>query len=222
MSSISSISGYPSATSTAAATGSSELNQNTFLKLLTTQLQNQDPTNPMSNEDFIAQLAQFSSLEQLQGVNSQLNNLNLVNTSMNNASMVNLLGQEVVAVSDTLHYSGEGEQKLSFMASNEVSGGTITITDENGKVVDTLTMGASDAGENSVVWDGKDTSGQQLPEGNYTVTYNATDGNGNPVAVTGLIEGTVNELSFESGNPQPSVDGIPIDIGNILRLSTKS
>lgn len=221
MSTISTISGYPSA-APATASGSSELNQNTFLRLLTTQLQNQDPTNPMSNEDFIAQLAQFSSLEQLQGVNSQLNNLNLVNTSMNNASMVNLLGQEVVAVSDTFHYSGEGDQKISFMNSNEVSGGTVTITDENGKVVDTITLGAMDQGEHSVTWDGKGSSGEQLPEGNYTVSYNATDGNGNPVGITGLITGVVNELSFENGSPQPSVDGVPIDIGNILRLSTKS
>lgn len=219
MSSISSISGYPSAPSSAAS-GSSELNQDTFLKLLTTQLQNQDPTNPVSNEDFIAQLAQFSSLEQLQGVNGQLSNLNLVNTSMNNASMVNLLGQNVVAASDTFHYDGEGDQSITFLAGNEISTGTITITDSNGQVVDTIALGNQEKGENSVTWDGKDKNGKQLAEGEYTVSYSATDGSGNPVEVTALIEGMVDELSFESGNPQPSVNGVPIDIGNIIRLST--
>ena len=93
------------------ASGSSELGKDTFLRLLTTQLQNQDPLNPMANEDFIAQLAQFSSLEQLQGVNTQLEGLAMINTSMNNASMVNLLGQEVVAVSDSFHYGGEGDHE---------------------------------------------------------------------------------------------------------------
>ena len=218
MSSISAVSGFPAAPTT--STGSSELNQDTFLKLLTTQLQNQDPTNPVSNEDFIAQLAQFSSLEQLQGVNGQLSNLNLVNTSMNNASMVNLLGQDVVAASDTFHYSGEGDQEIPFMTANEVSGGTVTIKDSSGKVVDTITLGNMDKGEHAVTWDGKGLDGKQLAEGDYTVSYNATDGSGNPVDITALIEGVVNELSFESGTPQPSVNGVPIDIGNIIRLST--
>ena len=219
MSTVSSISSYP--TAPAASTGaSSELNQDTFLKLLTTQLQNQDPTNPVSNEDFIAQLAQFSSLEQLQGVNGQLSNLNLVNTSMNNASMVNLLGQDVVAASDTFHYSGDGSQEIPFITGNEVSTGTITIRDSKGQVVDTIDLGHQDQGEHSVTWDGKDKNGQQLTEGDYTVSYSATDGNGNPVEVTALIEGMVDELSFANGTPQPSVNGVPIDIGNIIRLST--
>jgi flagellar basal-body rod modification protein FlgD len=220
MSTVSSVSAYPTAPVTSAATGSSELNQDTFLKLLTTQLQNQDPTNPVSNEDFIAQLAQFSSLEQLQGVNGQLSNLNLVNTSMNNASMVNLLGQDVVAASDTVHYKGEGDLELPFIAGNEVSSGTITITDEKGQVVDTIELGAQDKGEHSVTWDGKGKDGKPVAEGDYTVTYNATDGNGNPVDITALIEGVIDELSFANGTPQPSINGVPIDVGNIIRLST--
>lgn len=217
MSSISTISAYP--TSPTPTASSNKMDQNTFLKLLTTQLQNQDPTNPVSNEDFIAQLAQFSSLEQLQGVNSQLSNLNLVNTSMNNASMVNLLGQNVVAASDTFHYSGDGTQEIPFIAGNEVSGGTVTIRNADGQVVDSITLGNLEAGEHSVTWDGKGNNGQ-LPEGDYTVSYTATDGSGNPVDITALIKGIVDELSFENGTPEPSVNGIPIDIGNIIRLST--
>jgi flagellar basal-body rod modification protein FlgD len=208
-----------SATST--TTGSSELNQDTFLKLLTTQLQNQDPTNPVSNEDFIAQLAQFSSLEQLQGVNSSLSNLTTIDTSMNNASMVSLLGQDVVAASDTFHYSGSGSQDILYNSSSGISGGTLTIKDANGSIVSTVDLGSQEEGEHSLSWDGKGLDGQPLPAGNYTASYSATDANGNSVSITPLMEGVVDQLSFANGTPQPTVDGVPVDIGNIIRLSTK-
>ena len=116
-----------------------------FLTLLITQLQNQDPLNPMNNEDFVAQLAQFSSLEQLQGVNTQLETLNMVNPSMNNASMVNLLGQDVVAISDTFHYSGEGSTEIHYNASSAITSGSVVIQNEDGDVVATLPLDAADA-----------------------------------------------------------------------------
>lgn len=220
MSTISSIStGYPTTSTTSAVTGSDELDKDTFLRLLTTQLQNQDPLNPMANEDFIAQLAQFSSLEQLQGVNGQLETLNIVNSSMNNASMVNLLGQEVVAYSDTFHYSGSGEQEIMFDAASGFENATVTIRDEEGNVVDTVTLGANDEGEGSFMWDGEGISGTQ-PEGNYTFTVTATDANGNEVSVAGMIRGIVDEMSFANGAAEPSVDGVPVSIGNIIRLAT--
>ena len=218
MSTISNISGYSSAATTT-ETGSTALGKDTFLRLLTTQLQNQDPTNPMSNEDFIAQLAQFSSLEQLQGVNGQLETMNLLNASMNNASMVNLLGQEVVALSDKFHYDGEGEQELMFDAAQSFSSATVTVLDEKGKVVDTFTVSGRDAGEGTFTWDGKNSSGQVV-EGDYSFQVYATDANGEEVAVTALVKGIIDEMSFSNGTAEPSVNGIPIDIGNILRLST--
>jgi flagellar basal-body rod modification protein FlgD len=200
------------------ATGSSELNKDTFLKLLTTQLQNQDPLNPMNNEEFVAQLAQFSSLEQLQGVNSQLENLNLVNTSMNNASMVNLMGQDVVAASDTFHYDGEGGTDLMYNASESFSSGSVVIRNEDGTVVDTIELSAGSAGEQTLSWDGTDQSGQALPEGNYTFSMTASNENGDAVAITTLIKGTIDEMAFENGVPQPSVNGVPVSVGNIIRL----
>jgi len=218
MSTISSIStGFPTTTATTA--GSDELDKDTFLRLLTTQLQNQDPLNPMANEDFIAQLAQFSSLEQLQGVNGQLETLNIVNSSMNNASMVNLLGQDVVAYSDTFHYSGEGEQEVMFDADASFASATVTIRDEEGNVVDTVALGAYDEGEGSFTWDGQGNSGT-LSEGNYTFSITATDANGNDVAVAGMLQGTIDEMSFANGAAEPSINGVAISIGNIIRLAT--
>ncbi len=204
--------------STNPITGTTDLGEDTFLRLLTTQLQNQDPSNPVSNEEFVAQLATFSQLEQLQTVSSQLDALYLVNSSMNNAAMTNLLGQNVVAASDTFHYGGTGEQSIWYDAAGEATEATITISDENGDVVYSGDMGSLEEGEGAWTWDGTDMNGQAVAEGNYTFTISATNVNGDAVDVTGLIVGTVDEMDFATGSASPSVDGVPIDMADIVRL----
>jgi len=204
--------------STAGDTGNTSLGKDAFLTLLTTQLQNQDPTNPVSNEQFIAQLAQFSQLEELQNLSGQMDALYLLNASMNNAAMTNLIGQGVVATGDTFAYDGEGTQDIHFDAASETAGSTLTITDADGNVVYSAEMGALASGEGSYTWDGKDLNGQQLPEGQYTFTIAAVDASGNSVDVAEIIVGTVDEMDFSSGSAAPSVNGVPIDMGDILRL----
>ena len=85
--------------------------------------------------------------------------------------------------------------------------------------MDTFTVSGRDAGEGTATWDGKNSSGQVV-EGDYSFEIYATDANGEDVAVTALVKGIIDEMSFSNGTAEPSVNGIPIDIGNILRLST--
>ena len=207
------------AASAVSSAGTSSLGQDTFLRLLTTQLQNQDPTNPVSNEEFIAQLAQFSSLEELQGISSGLDSLYMVNTSMNNAAMTNLLGRTVVARSDTFHYDGDGEQVVRFDADSAATEATLTISDADGDVIWSGDLGSLAEGEGSYTWDGKDLSGVVVPEGDYTFTMSASDVNGNDVDVTELIEGVVDQMSFDDGSALPTIDGVPIDLASIVRLT---
>jgi flagellar basal-body rod modification protein FlgD len=187
--------------------------------LLTTQLQNQDPLNPMSNEEFVAQLAQFSSLEKLGGISDGLESLYLVNVSMNNAAMSGLVGQDAVARSEQFHYDGEGEQSVAYDASSAAASATITLTDEDGNVVYSGEMGALAAGEGRWTWNGTTTDGRQAPEGIYTATITARDANGATVEVTGLVEGTVTEMDYSDGTARPSIDGVTVDIGDIVRLA---
>lgn len=202
-------------------TGDTDLGQDTFLRLLTTQLQNQDPTSPMSNEQFVAQLAQFSSLEQLQTLNSQVELLYYVNTSMNNAAMTNLLGQTVVAVSDTFHYEGSGTQEIYYDASGAAETSTLTITDADGSVVWSGSIGSLEEGEGTYTWNGEDQDGVALAEGDYTFSISGEDSDGSTVSVDGHIHGVVDEMSFDSGTASPSVNGITIDMGDIIRLYTE-
>ena len=223
MSDLSSIAGLPPTWEQQQADASQgsveEFGQQTFLNLLTTQLQNQDPLDPMKNEDFIAQLAQFSSLEELMGIQSALDSVYTGIAAMNNATMANLLGTEVVAVGDTFSYDGEGPATLHFDAAADIEGGTVTVTDASGSVVWTGAIGAQEAGEGSFEWDGTDLDGQPVPEGEYTFSVTGSGQDGESVEVTELIVGIVDEMDYSSGVPMPSVEGTPVSLGEILRLT---
>ncbi len=193
------------------------MGRDTFLKLLTTQMQNQDPTNPMKNQEFVAQLAQFSSLEQLMGLQSVMEGVYVGVMSMNNASMAALVGSEVVAVGDQVRVEGGEAVGLHFDAASDINGGVITITDEDGKVVNTIEVGAQDEGEFSVTWDGADTDGDVVDDGLYT--FHLAGADGEELDVQSQVVGTVTEMDYSSGVPQPSVEGVVVGIDAILKLT---
>ena len=211
---------YTQDTSAMVVEQSDMMGQETFLQLLTTQLQNQDPLDPQSNEEFVAQLAQFSSLEQLVGLNSSMEALYLATASMNNASMTQLLGQDVVAWADQFHYDGEGDVEIFYEAGASATAAEVTITDENGDVVWSGAIGELEEGEGSFFWDGKDLNGNTVEEGVYSFTISAQDNNGDDVEVYGQIVGTVDGMSYAEGAPVPSVSGVEIDLGDIIRVET--
>lgn len=227
MSGIENISGVFTQDQIAAAqessSASSELGKDSFLKLLTTQLQYQDPLNPMENSEFVAQLAQFSSLEQLQGLSDGMESLYMVNMSMNNASMTNLIGKDVLASGDTFHYDGADSLNfLEYEAASSATSGKLTITDSDGKVVfsDDLSAIASGAGVYS--WDGKDLNGAVCPEGDYTFSITATDADGAEVEIAEQVSGTIDGMDLSSGSPMLTIDGIPVELSSILSISEET
>ena len=191
------------------------MGKDTFLRLLTTQMQNQDPTSPMKNEDFVAQLAQFSSLEQLMGLQATMEGVYMGVMSMNNASMATLVGTDVVAIGDQVRYAGDPVD-LHFEATGPVNGAKVVIKDESGKVVNTIDVPSQPAGEFTVAWDGTDSSGRQVEEGLYRFEITGTDGD--PVPAEARVVGTVTEMDFTTGIPQPSIDGVSVGIQAILKL----
>ena len=224
MSTISGISGVSDASALEAATtstyGGQDLDREAFMSLLTTQMQNQDPLSPMANEEFIAQLATFSSLEQLMGLNTMTQAVSLGINSLNNAAMVDLVGQHVVAEGDEFAYDGEGGHELMFDAESTTSSSTLTIYDEDGNVVNSYDLGALDAGEGSWTWDGEDSDGQPVEAGTYRFEITAEDAEGESVEVTEYVHGEIDEMDFSSGSPEPSVNGVAVDLADLVRLTS--
>ncbi|MFK7930875.1 MAG: flagellar hook assembly protein FlgD [Myxococcota bacterium] len=214
---INQLAGVPDAPGAFEVAGGDLADRDTFLKLLTTQLSNQDPTSPMENEQFLSQLAQFSSLEQLMGMQSTMQAVFSGIQAMNNASMANLLGTEVTAVGNEVAIEeGEGAP-LGWANADGVTDATLTIRDADGSVVRTVEMGLID-NEGTYEWDGKDNEGNALPAGNYTFSIDGTNADNEAVFVETRIVGIVDGMDYSSGSPQPFVNGVPVDLGNLITL----
>lgn len=200
--------------------GASELGKDAFLRLLTTQLKNQDPSDPVRNEDFVAQLAQFSSLEQLTSANETLQGVYVALAAMNDSSMASLLGTSVIARGNQFKYSGDGSVDLEYNNPTQTQTATLTVYDENGTVVRTQDLGGLASGDGTYSFDGKGLDGQPLPEGTYTFSITGTDANGDTVDIEERISGVITEMDYSTGSPMPSVNGISMSLADILTLTT--
>jgi flagellar basal-body rod modification protein FlgD len=187
------------ATDTSTSGPTKSLGQNEFLQLLVMQLQNQDPMEPVKNEDFIAQLATFSSLEQLTQINSSLTDLGLLQSSINNSQAVNLIGKQITVLGDTIQLSGGQAGRSSFVLDDSAQKVTVTISDANGTAVRTIELGAREAGQQEVVWDGLDDAGNALGDGEYTFSVSAEDEEGAEVTSTTFSDVLVQGITFQDG-----------------------
>ena len=178
---------------------SNELDRNTFLKLFITQLQNQNPLNPTDSEQFVAQLAQFSSLEQATQTTSLLQQLINQGTDQGRFEAVNLIGHEVLARGNTVELDQNGEGDLVYQLAGNIASGTVTITDLAGKVVRTLTLQPQAAGQQTLVWDGLDNAGSSVPPGVYQFTVDPVNTDGTGVSATTFLRESVKSAQWENG-----------------------
>lgn len=181
------------------SSGADMLAKDDFLKLLVTQLRYQDPINPMENTEFIAQLAQFSSLEQMQNIGSGIDELKILMSSVNSSMATQIIGKEVKFLGDNITYSGQDELNLNY----ELAGNakvTLEVYDENNELVASLVAGEKTSGHQVYQWDGKGNDGEKVPEGEYNFKVTAVDTDGETVqSVTYSVE-RVKGLKFDSGN----------------------
>jgi flagellar basal-body rod modification protein FlgD len=197
------VSAINSTSSTSATTATQAMGKDQFMKLLVAQLQNQDPLNPLDDKEFVAQLAQFSSLEQLTLVNDNLGSMQTTEGTLVNAQLVGLIGREVLVAGNTVHCDqGTTPHPLRFDLEQAAEQVTVSITDGRGTAVRCLTLGSCAAGTQSAGWDGLGDDGEPLPSGDYTVTVNATDANGAPISAQTFVQSRVTGVTFESGSAE--------------------
>jgi flagellar basal-body rod modification protein FlgD len=203
------------------AGGSKPLGQDAFLKLLVAQLQNQDPLNPQENYEFVAQLAQFSSLEQSIGINDRLDALALQNQGMQNSQIVGMVGKEATVKGDIVTLSGQGAiVPISFTLNDAAQESTVVIRDAAGRSVRTIQVAAKAAGTVTVQWNGQSDSGNPQPAGAYQVTVTAKNADGAPVPLTQQTSGLIESVSFDRGFPVIHLDnGVTAPVGDLLSVA---
>jgi flagellar basal-body rod modification protein FlgD len=207
-----------------AATGGQELGQDAFLQLLVEQIKNQDPLNPQDNTQFVAQLAQFSSLEQSMGINDRLDSVILQNTGMQNAQVVSLVGKDATVKGGMVTIDGTGTgSKLNFELGSAAAGVKVTITDQYGNTVRTIDVGEKKAGVATVSWDGRSAAGLVQPKGTYQVAVTAKTEDGTAVTVDQETTSEVTAVSFDKGYPVLHLEnGISVPISDLVQVESSS
>lgn len=196
------------------------LDKEVFLNLLMTQMKQQDPLDPMDNQQFLDQLASLATVEELRTSNANLNTLQLYQSSINNAQSVSMIGKEVRAKGDTVRLATDGETtKVHFLLSGEAQSAEITIYNSKGTVVRSITASDLKEGINRVKFNGLDRNGSPLPAGEYKFEVKATGKDGSPVSVTTLISGRVKGVSFDSGGPELMIDEQKVMIGDVYEVA---
>ena len=203
----------------ASLTGGANLGKNDFLKLLVAQLEHQDPLSPQEGQEFAAQLAQFSSLEQLTNVNDNLKAGQAFDLAMSNSSMINLIGKTVDAPGNSFDLGENETETLKFSLAQDSKDVTIHVYDSTGEHVTSLNIGASSSGIKEFVWNGKDANGAQVPAGTYSFDILAEDATGNFIETKTFAAGSVTDIIFEETETFAIVNGQKINVSEISKVS---
>ena len=203
----------------AAVVPSKELDKDAFLNLLITQLQNQDPLNPTDSTEFTAQLAQFSSLEQLGNVNENLKQLQNFQASINNSQAVSLIGKEITATGNSLELTAGRLAGCDFEIDADAAVVVASIYDHTGEFVTSFEGRNLSAGQHTLYWDGTDKTGNPAADGNYTFEVMAADANGNSIQAATFFSGSVNKVVFENNTTFLISGDQKVALGDIIQVS---
>jgi flagellar basal-body rod modification protein FlgD len=204
-----------------AGKGNAALGKDEFLKLLITQLQYQDPLNPMEGTEFATQLAQFNSVEQLinlnDGVNGLANAQNVMSAGLNNSLASSLTGKTARVLSNTIYTDGNSEQVIHLRLRDLATETEIIVRDANGNAIRTETLSNLGRGDHSWTWDGKSDAGMRAPEGEYSIEVASTNGDDNVNTLT-FIEGLVEKVRFTSQGVELLVNGVRLPLGDVEEI----
>ena len=195
-----------------------QLGKEAFMKLLIAQLKNQDPQAPVDSKEFVTQLSQLTSVEQLTNMSEQLKNLQLATTSMMNNQASSFVGRQIEANGSKLHLGASGGASSGIQLMQPAQEVTLTIRDAQGQAQRVLELGSTKAGLTPVDWDGNADNGERLAAGAYTMTVEAKDKDGNPVVSSAHISGIVSQVSYERGFPELVVGDARVALANVTTI----
>jgi flagellar basal-body rod modification protein FlgD len=195
-----------------------QLGRSDFLKMFITQMQYQDPINPMEGAEFISQLAQFSSLEQLFNLSDNSEKLVETQESFGRMQALSLIGKEVLSEGNGLGLQQGAAVKGFFLLPEVVSQCRVVIYDPEGNPVRTLDLGAQEGGEHHFLWDGLDSSGKSLPTGMYTYEIWAKNLTDEDVSAQTRSSGLVSGVKLGDLVPLLTIGEMEIPLTRVLEV----
>ncbi|MET3899641.1 flagellar basal-body rod modification protein FlgD [Devosia sp. UYZn731] len=205
----------PNAPAVASRAGIAD-NFDTFLNILTTQLKNQNPLDPMDTNQFTQQLVQFTGVEQQLKSNTYLEALMNASQSANKTDAVSYIGKEVTASGTTATLKAGGAS-WAYNAAANASDAKVTIKNAAGQVVYSES-GSLNAGPGNFLWDGVGSDGQTKPDGVYTITIDGKNLNGANVAVNTSTVGVVTAVDFSGAEPILTVGSSKIRLSDVTAV----
>jgi flagellar basal-body rod modification protein FlgD len=190
-------------------------NFQTFLTLLTTQLQNQNPLDPLDTNQFTQQLVQFAQVEQQLKSNDQLSTLVSLQQTAQATQALNFVGSTAVVDGSTTALTNSSA--LWTLSAPKPVNAHVIVTNPTGQTVFSGDYTVN-AGNQVFQWNGKGNDGTQWPDGNYTISVNATDASGQPAAISSQIEGTVDSVDLTKTPPTLSIGGNNYTISQIKQV----
>ncbi len=194
------------------------------MQLLVAQMRNQDPINPLDGAEFASQLAQFNSVEQLISVNGGIRELQqsqeMMSASLTNSMAASLTGKEVKALSNQIHLNAAEPAEIKFELNNSATEVEIIIRSASGAEVRREVLQGAPSGENLWQWDGRNTLGDRMGEGLYTVEINASNDSGKVNSLM-FIEGVANKVRYTANGVYISVNNVLVPIGDVEEIGIK-
>ncbi len=211
-----------SSTSTASATSalaSSQIagNFQSFLTLLTTQLQNQNPLDPLDTNQFTQQLVEFAGVQQQLNTNDSLATLVSLQQTAQSTQALGFVGKTAVVNGNTAALTNSSATwQLSVPSNSNVN---ISITNSTGQTVYAGTYAASAGDSQPFTWNGQGNDGTQYPDGQYTLSATAADSSGNPVAITTQIQGVVSSVDLVKSPPLLTINNQTYTVNQIQSIA---
>lgn len=194
------------------------LGKEDFMKLLVAQLKNQDPNSPVDAKEFVTQLSQLTSVEQLTNLATTMKTLQTTTTSLVNNEASSFVGKRIEANGSKLHLGDVGGASSGINLTQPADTVTMTVRDDKGQAVRTIQLGRTNAGITPMAWDGNSDEGERLPVGTYSLTVEAKTSAGGPVVASTQISGIVNQVSYEQGYPELVVGEAHVALANVTSI----
>ena len=207
---------------TSSSTNTQELGRDDFLTLLIAQIQNQDPLNPLESTEFTAQLAQFSSLQQLYEMNEGLAGIQEALYDQGEQGLLELIGKTVKADDNTILVEDGTVLSSGSYSLEQGADVTVVVYDSSGQEVRTLYLNWQDEGEHDVGWDGRDYDAEMVEDGTYFFEVTAKDEGGNDVAANTYVYGEVTGVTYQYGLPYLMIGDTLISTDHTIMEVTKT